>query len=208
MNNLIQICVVDSFPIACEGVVKLLEPEADIVIAAQSINYENALLLCRQKSPDVLVLGMVTPDKEMLKLIHQLKQEIPEIKVLVLAAVCDKACAEATLQANADGYMLKTETQSGLAMAIREVANGKIPLSRQVVERLIHSNHNELLPKLTKRQKDILRLVAKGQTNAQIGQTLEISQNTVRYHLRQIFQCLIVCSRTEAVMKAIKHNLL
>ncbi|MBK7894349.1 MAG: response regulator transcription factor [Candidatus Promineifilaceae bacterium] len=208
MNNLIQICVVDSFPIACEGVVKFLEPEADIVIAAQSINYENALLLCRQKSPDVLVLGMVTPDKEMLKLIHQLKQEIPEIKVLVLAAVCDKACAEATLQANADGYMLKTETQSELAMAIREVANGKIPLSRQVVERLIHSNHNEPLPKLTKRQKDILRLVAKGQTNAQIGQTLEISQNTVRYHLRQIFQCLIVCSRTEAVMKAIKHNLL
>lgn len=208
MNNSISICVVDSFPVVREGAVKLLEAEVDIVVVAESTNYKDALPLCLQQRPDLLVLGVVTPDTKMLELVRQIKQESPETKVLVLAAVCDEACIEAALNAGADGYLLKTETQSGLAAAIRKAAQGATPLSRPVVETLLHSSRSDPAPTLTRRQIDSLRLVAEGQTNVQIGQTLGISPNTVRYHLRQAFRRLDANSRTEAVMKAAEHNLL
>lgn len=206
MNKLIRVLVVDPFPVVRQGLVTLLEPVADLDIVAGMGDYTSTLHSCQQQALDVLVLGVVTPDLSMLEMVRQLKQICPQTKILVLAVSCDEGCVEEVIAAGVNGYLLKTETPSKIVAAIRAVARGETRFSQPVVKMLVQAIQTRPEPHLTQRQTAVLQLVGQGQTNAQIAQSLGISESTVRYHLQNIYRRLDVQSRTEAVIRAIRRG--
>ena len=133
VSDPIRVSVIDAFPTLREGIVALLEPEHDLVVVTVTGDYGSITLLCLQQRPDVLLLGMDTPDAEMVDIVVQLKQTCPEIKILVFAAVGNEACIQTMINAGVSGYLLKTETHSNLVTAIRAVVRGEMPLSRSAV---------------------------------------------------------------------------
>lgn len=204
----IRVLLAAASPLLRQGVRTLLQPAAGIEIVAETEEYKTVVQLCDWQRPHLLVLTVATLDAVTLALLRRLKEEYPQMGALVVAATCDEACVQAVVAAGADGYLLQTDPPSGLVAAIRAVAQGETSFSRPVVAALAQTARTEPESELTERQVDVLRLVADGQTNAQIAQALGISESTVRYHLRRAFRRLDAAGRTEAAMKAAELGLL
>lgn len=207
MSNQIRVILADDHAVVRSGIRQFLENTGDIVVVAEAENGEHALELIKQHQPDVAVLDIQMPQKSGVEVTKQLRSEINNIGILVLTAYDDDPFVRAILQAGANGYILKTALPEEIIKAVRDVFDGKSVIDSAIAQRLFtrsgSQQNQEIFEELTERELEVLRFVAKGDTNKAIGFQLDISDRTVQGHLAHIFTKLHASSRTEAVMKAV-----
>lgn len=205
----IRILLVDDHKIVREGTRQLLELSDDMVVVAETANGDDAVRACRELTPDVVVMDVHMPVMNGLEATRLIRSLHPDIKVVILTAHDDDRYIFPLLDSGAGGYLLKTASGDDLANAIRAVHRGEIVLDPQVRAKVRHRLSNAAPApgaSVTERELEVLRAVARGKSNKEIGEALGITINTVQVHLRNIFGKLNVSDRTEAVAYAIRHR--
>ncbi len=218
MNRNIRVLLADDHVVVRAGTRQLLERHLDIQVVGEASNGQEAVMLAAELEPDVVVMDVRMPGMSGVEATKKIKENSPDMSILVLTAHDDDEYVFALLQAGANGYLLKTAEADELLKAIRTVISGQLALAPTVAGKVVTQfTQGNALPDvlttikndyggLTDREMDILRLVSKGLTNKEIGRTLYISDRTVQAHLSNIFAKLDVSSRTEAVMHAVRQG--
>ena len=214
----ITLVLADDHAVVRAGTRQLLERQLDMQVLGEAADGEEAVRLAKELKPDVVVMDVRMPKMSGVEATRRIKQETPEVAVLVLTAHDDDEYVFALLQTGANGYLLKTAETDELVRAIRAVAAGQSALDPTVAGKVVAQfargqplsdmlvNVKDEYEGLTERELEILRLVGKGLTNKRIGKRLYISDRTVQAHLSNIFSKLGVESRTEAAMYAVRRG--
>lgn len=211
MQRRIRLIVVDDhskvhFTIA--SLIKLLD---DVELIAQGSTGQEAIALCREYQPDIVLMDIVMPELDGIAATRQIVAEFPAIKILALSGFQDQSSVRAMIEAGAVGYVLKTSSMQDLANTIRAVYAGKAIFSMEVTTLLFAQPQPVTTPTtdygLTPREREVLQLLVDGLNNTQIAETLTISMSTAKHHVSNILTKMQVESRVEAVAIAIRNNL-
>ena len=197
----IRIVLADDHAVVLAGLCSLLQLEADIEVVGATSDSTQLLELLRTQQPDVVVLDWQMPGMGGQTCLERIRQAGITSRVLVLSAFSDGDTLQAVLEAEADGLALKTEPPQQVIAAIHQVYNGQLVFP-QAARRWLRTRRRSPAPaadELSAREAAVLALVAQGLTNMQIAQRLAISDNTVKFHLQNIYSKLGVANRTEAV---------
>lgn len=206
----IRIVLADDHPVMLDGVRNLLEQEADISVVGEAVDGNEALRLAKELQPDVLVLDMEMPGLQGVEVARRLRAADSSVRILALSAYDDRQYILSLLASGAAGYLIKEEAPDTIVDAVRGVARGEDGwLSRRVSARVAEwtQRGEQAGGDLTDREMDVLRLVAEGKTNQEIGHALGISPKTVEKHLEGVFAKLDVSSRVEAAVRAVRDEL-
>jgi DNA-binding NarL/FixJ family response regulator len=163
--------------------------------------------------PDIIIMDLVMPEKNGIEAIAQIKRDCPGSKILVLTTFEDEVQINAALEAGADGYQLKDANGEALLHAIRAIQMGDMPLHPRVARYLFKvkaARENISMNRindLTEREREVLRLIAKGLSNKEVAQILNLTKGTVKIHVSNILSKLNVSSRTEASILAVQAGL-
>ena len=208
---MIRVAVVDDHPHVAIALRALLSQTADIRLVAEARQGSEVFALVRRERPDVLLLDLlIEPEFDALSAVRDLRASYPDLRICLLSAHLEPTYVRDLLQAGVCGYILKDDDYvSRIESIIRDLAAGRLYLSPQAYEALALATQQvgdrDLL---TERERDILRLAARGLPNPQIAQSLCLSPGTVRNHLSAIYRKLGVRSRYEALAIAQERNLL
>jgi two-component system, NarL family, response regulator LiaR len=205
----IAVLLADDHTVVRKGTRDFLQEDRQIEVIAEAADGAEAWRFLVQRQPDVAVLDIRMPEINGIDLTRRIKESYPGVRVLILSAYDDDPYVLAALRAGADGYLLKTAPSSDLLRAVKELAAGRSFLDAEIAPKVIANlaSTRQIEP-LSDREVDVLRGVAKGWTNREIGRALAISDRTVQGHLANIFGKLAVNSRTEAVTVGLQHGLL
>jgi len=211
MGEAITVLLAEDHAVVREATAEIIDHQADMRVVGQVGTGVDAVRLARQLRPDVVVMDIAMPHLNGLEATRRIADALPECRVLVLTAREEEQYVINLLKAGATGYLPKTVDLSELMEAIRAVARGESvlpPAVASVVVRYLTGEERieEDLSPLTDRELEVLELVATGFTNRQIAQQLDISVRTVEAHLTHVYDKLGVCSRTEAVVRAIQRQ--
>jgi len=200
-----KVLIADDHPLVRSGVRRALEEEHDIEVVGEATNGAKVLPLIGQTGPDIVVLDISMPQLDGLACLDQIRRRYPDVKVVILSASGDPDRVQAALARGAKAYVLKSVAVRDLASALRQAVEGTVFQALGVQ----HDSEGQLAGSagLTKRETAILRAVARGLTNQAIGREFWVSEQTVKFHLRNIFRKLEVGSRTEAARYAFEHGL-
>lgn len=205
----IRVLLADDHAVVRKGIRDFLEEDPEILIVAEASDGAQAWRLLTQHQPHVAVLDVRMPEMSGIELTKRIKESYPQVKVLILTAYDDEPYVLALLRAGASGYVLKTAQSRDLLQAVKQVAAGKSVLDPEIAPKVIANLSSiRAIEPLSEREVEVLRGVARGWTNREIGQQLEISNRTVQGHLANIFGKLHVGSRTEAVTLGLQQGLI
>jgi NarL family two-component system response regulator LiaR len=209
----IRILLVEDHEIVREGTRQLLEQAPDLTVIGEAADGGEAVRLATELSPDVVVMDVRLPVLNGIEATKVIKDQHPNMPILILSAYDDDRYVFPLLDAGANGYVLKTTSWAELAQAIRTVQAGETALdphiAHKVVERLTQRQRYQgegMAKALTEREIEVLQAVARGKGNREIGEALSISPHTVQVHVRNIFGKLGVNSRIEAVAYAVRQG--
>jgi len=209
----IRTVLVDDHALLREGLRALLERHDEVVVVGEAGTFDAALAEVAHTRPDVVVVDLkltASTDYEGMRLIGELKRWNPDVAILVLTTFLDDDLVIRAVRAGAQGYVVKDVDTTELVRAIRALSIGGSafdPRSATAVMRTMAGRHNAA-EELTDREREVLRLLADGLSNAGIGQRLFISESTVKFHLRNLIRKLGVTKRTDAVYVASKRGLI
>lgn len=197
----IRVMLADDHALVLEGLRSLLEAEDDIEVIGTATDGAQVVEIARTLRPDVLVLDVRMPVVDGLACLERIRAEGLPMKVLVLSAFNDGDSIQAALEKEADGFALKTEPPQQTIASIRQVYRGHLVFP-QAARRWLRTQRQRpsgpSMEDLTEREAEVLELVAQGLTNVQIAQRMNVSENTTKFHLQNIYQKLNVNNRTEA----------
>ncbi|MET0133595.1 MAG: response regulator transcription factor [Kibdelosporangium sp.] len=205
---MIRVLLVDDHPVVREGLRGMLEAEEDLVVVGEAGSGDEAVALARAKRPDVVLMDLRMPGLDGAGATEQIMAEALGSRVIVLTTYETDADILRAVEAGATGYLLKDASRTELAGAIRAATRGETVLAPSVAGRLVRRMRTPAPPGLSAREVEVLRLVAKGMTNADVGTALHISEATVKTHLLRVFNKLGVSDRTAAVTTAMSRGLL
>ncbi len=197
----IRVVLADDHELLLKGLRGILKHEPDIDVVGSAMTGRELLLEVRAQRPDVAVIDIQLPDMTGLECLAQIRREDLPTKVLILTAFSDGESLQSALELEADGIALKTEPPAQTVAAIRQVYHGQLVFPRAARRWLISHAQNKAdlaASQLSDREEEVLALLAQGLTNAQIADRLVLSENTVKFHLQNIYQKLDVANRTEA----------
>lgn len=207
---MIRVLVVDDHPIVRQGLVGVLSDEADLEVVGEASSAREAIALVARTRPDVVLLDLEMPELDGVTAIPQLKAACPTAEILVFTAYDTDERVLGAIRGGARGYLLKGASSEEIARGIRSVAAGGSYLEPRVATRLVAEvsapRHNAVA--LSKREREVLRLVADGQPTKQIAASLSISERTVKFHVNSIFHKLGAENRAQAVAVAAQRGLL
>jgi NarL family two-component system response regulator LiaR len=201
--------IVDDHTVVRGGLRFFLLAFGDIELVAEASNGQEALDLCDQHRPDVILMDMFMPGMSGAEATRAIRARYPQIQVIALTSFSEGDLVQQALQAGAIGYLIKDTPVDELAAAIRSAHAGRSTLAPAAAQALVEATARQPDPldALTDRQKEVLALVVKGLSNVEIAQRLVISQATVRYHVSTILSKLGAANRAEAAALAVKHKL-
>ncbi|NHA70287.1 response regulator [Phycicoccus flavus] len=205
---MIRLLVVDDHPVVRAGMVAVLGEEADLEVVGEAANGAEALALVPRLGPDVVLMDLRMPVLDGADTTARLRALPDPPQVLVLTTYDTDADIVRAVEAGARGYLLKDTPTAVLTDAIRRAARGETVLAPPVAARLADRLRAPVGPELTGREVEVLRLVARGLSNAQVGRELFIGEATVKTHLLRAFAKLGVSDRTAAVTAAHRRGLL
>lgn len=208
-NTPIRVIIADDHAMVRVGLSTILESLPDMHLVAEANNGNEAIELCKTFHPDVILMDVKMPGMDGIQATQQIKTRFPDVQVIVITSYDETNLVNKALQAGAIGYLLKNVSASELGSAIRNAKLNKPTLAPEATQALIHaSTHDKSFDfDITDRELDVLQLMVKGLSNAEIAQHLQISRFTVKNHVSSIFSKLDVASRTEAATLAIQHHL-
>lgn len=212
MDNEIRVLICDDHAVVREGLRALLSTEADMTIVGEAADGEGAVLAYRDLKPDVTLLDMVMPRMDGVEAIRMIIREFPNARILVLTSFSEDEMVFPAIKSGALGYLLKDSLPDELIRAIRNVNRGEASLHPSIARRLIQelSQPTTLPPTqepLTERELEVLRLVAKGYSNEEIGDALIVSERTARGHVSSILSKLHLANRTQAALYALREGI-
>ena len=213
INNMaVKIMIADDHSMIREGLKNLLELDGDIQVIAEAVDGEDCLEKLQLVKPDVLLLDINMPKKNGLEVLKSLKSRRSKLKVLVLTVHNETEYLMKAGDIGVNGYVLKDSESAELKKAIFTVADGETYIQPSLIPalnaKMIETNKDaEKIKSLTKRELDVLKLLAVGMFNKEVGKRLEISERTVKNHVSNIFKKLGVTDRTQAAVFAIRNNL-
>ena len=202
----LKVALVEDQPKVRDNWFRLLNSFADLKCICTCKTGEEALQAIPEAAPDVVLMDIFLPRMSGIECTSRLKALLPKTQIIILTAMDDEELVFMALEAGADGYLLKRTKPAELREALLEALAGGAPMSSEIARRVIESfrlktkNKDESL-RLSVREEQILLLLAKGCSNKMIADRLDISVDTVCYHLKHVFEKMHVSSRTEAVLR-------
>lgn len=207
---MISIFIVDDHPVVVEGLKSVIDQLEGHRVAGIALNAVDAVNLLRETRVDVLLLDINLPDINGIDLCKKVKKEFPGIKILGISTFSERSYISRMIQNGASGYLLKSATKEEIAEAIDSVMHGRLYMSLEM-EHLLHPASVAMkghIPSLTKREKEILQLIAEGMTNNQIAEKIFISPATVDTHRKNMITKLGVSNTAALVKFAMEHGLI
>ncbi len=214
----IRVLVVDDHALFRRGLEMVLEQEPDIEVIGEAADGNEAVELAAAITPDIVLMDVRMPRRSGIEACTAIKDVAPSAKIIMLTISDEEADLYDAIKAGAMGYLLKEISIEEVAQAIRAVQGGQSLISPSMASKLLNEFATMIkkgddtqqvpAPRLTEREMDVLRLVAKGMNNRDISKDLFISENTVKNHIRNILEKLQLHSRMEAVVYAVREKLL
>lgn len=208
----IRILLADDHALVRQGIRELLTAQPEFEVVGEAATGTEALAQALETRPDVVLLDIHMPSGDGLWATTEITREVPSARVLILTVSTDDEHLKETLRRGAAGYQLKSSPSDSLFQAIREVARGETTVPGTMAGRILAALG---LPQqergagreagLSSREQEVLRLLSRGQTNKEIAEGLEISENTVKAHLKSVLRKLGVSNRVEAAGWALRN---
>jgi DNA-binding NarL/FixJ family response regulator len=215
-NEPVRVLVVDDQELFRRGLIMLLGGDSDIEVVGEAADGITATELAITTAPDVILLDVRMPRRTGVEACRAIKEAVPATKIIMLTVSDEEADLYESVKNGAAGYLLKDSSIEEVAQAVRVVNEGQSLISPSMAVKLIDEFKQMSKPereqgpalRLTDRELEVLRLVAKGLNNREVAKELFISENTVKNHVRNILEKLQLHSRMEAVMYAMREKLL
>lgn len=215
---MIRLLLVDDQDILVEGLKLILGMEDDIEICATANNGKKAYEACKWNRPDVILMDIQMPELNGVELTSMIKNDFPNVKIIILTTFNDDQYIYDTLKNGASGYLLKDTSPSEIARAVRAVYNGGALIQSEVAVKVINKfsqlakensdkSNDPKVKLLTEREVDICRLIAEGKNNKEIAEELYLSQGTVKNHITRVLIKLDLRDRTQLAIFTIKNVL-
>jgi DNA-binding NarL/FixJ family response regulator len=219
-----RLLIADDHDLVREGLLAVLEGEPDLVVVGEAKNGKEALEMCRQVRPDLVLMDVRMPEMDGLAATRAIKEELPTTSVVMVTMHENPDYLLEAIRAGAAGYILKDAAGERLVEAVRRTLEGEVPLNEglamQLLQRLAAGEEDQeggvrqarkrpapMTEELTNREAEVLRLLAQGRTNPQIARTVLSSVSTVKIHVQNIIAKLRVSDRTQAAVRAIELGL-
>lgn len=208
MTELITVLVVDDHKVVRQGVRAFMDTQPDLTVVGEAGTGEEAVALAAEHAPDVVIVDLVMPGMDGVEVTRQVKQVSPRTQVIVLTSYHQDEHIFPAIRAGALSYLLKDVGPAELADAVRKAANGEAVLHPRVAARVVQELHGARqdspnpFTELSDRELEVLRLIADGLNNADIAETLVISEKTVKSHVSNILNKLHLADRTQAAVYA------
>ena len=211
MNDIkpIRVMIVDDHGMVRRGLAAYLISDPDLEVIAEASDGQEAIQLCEQFMPDVILMDLVMPELSGVAATRIIHKRWPEIQVIALTSFQEKELVQEALQAGAISYIIKNVSGEDLSEAIKASYAGRRTLAEEAVEALIHDDPTEdnIGRDLTLREQEVLKYLSKGMTNPEIAQQLSVSRSTVKAHVSKILSKLGASNRAEAIALALEHKL-
>jgi DNA-binding NarL/FixJ family response regulator len=205
---MIRLLIADDHAVVRTGLRQLAATFADVELVGAAADGEEAVALCADRSPDVVLMDIEMPVLDGVEATRRIVEAQPGVAVVVLTSFSDRDQILAALDAGAVGYLLKDAEPDELEKAVRAAARGESPLDPRAGRALLGSRRAASpLDGLSAREREVLELVARGLPNKLIARELAISEKTVKTHLTNVFRTLGVSDRTQAALWAERHGL-
>jgi DNA-binding NarL/FixJ family response regulator len=205
-NDAVRVLIADDHRLIAEGIKHSLEESGEFDVVAEATTGTQVLPLIRRSNPDLVLLDLRMPGADGLTTLEQIKRDHPSIKVVVLSASTDQQVIQAALAKGASAYVIKSVNPADLASTLRQVMEGNVFHSVGLPPQGQQSAADEL--GLTSREISILNALARGLSNQAIGKELFVAEQTVKFHLTNIYRKLDAANRTEAVRLAYQRGII
>lgn len=205
----IRVMIVDDHDMVRRGLAAFLKVKADLELVGEASNGQEALYLCEQVQPDVILMDLVMPKVDGTAATRAIRERWPHVQIIALTSFQEKELVQKALQAGAIGYLLKNVSVDDLAKAIRAADAGRPTLAPEATQVLIQTATQGPPPghDLTSREHEVLALMVEGLNNPEIARRLAISRSTARAHVSHILSKLGVSNRAEAIALALRRKL-
>jgi DNA-binding NarL/FixJ family response regulator len=210
----VRVLICDDHPLFRQGLGRLLETAPELEVVGEVGRGDELPAAVGALHPDVVILDVELPGKSGITAVEELRERAPDVRVMMLSGFGDAKRVKAALNGGARGYVLKNAPPPEIIAAVRAVADGRTVLGPTITEEIATSLRAEpaesrarrLLAALSERELEVLRLIAEGASNAEIGKRLFISEGTVKNHMTHILRKLDVEDRTQAAILAVRYG--
>jgi two-component system nitrate/nitrite response regulator NarL len=212
MSEHCSVIIIDDHPLLRRGVGDLIEMSNTLVLAGAAASGEEGVELIREQNPDLVLLDLNMKGMDGIDTLKTIKQEEFDCRVIMLTVSDSEEDVVAALRAGADGYLLKDMEPEEILAQLESAAAGEMAISTKLTQLLAHALRQDARPEsldeagMTQRETEILAIVAAGKSNKLIARELDITEGTVKVHVKNLLKKLHLKSRVEAAVWAVEHN--
>ncbi|MEW6637644.1 MAG: response regulator transcription factor [Actinomycetota bacterium] len=208
----IRVAIADDQRLFAGGLARIIGAQPGMEVVGEAHTGEEIVRLCLEEEPDVVLMDLSMPVMDGIAATRKIKSLLPRTRVLILTVHTDDSHVFQGIKAGAQGYILKDCTPEDLARAIRAVHAGDTIMAQDIAQRMLTTfegirSDSELAPRLTERELEVVKAIARGLSNKEIARELNISEKTVRNHASNIYKKLHIFDRTQAVLYALRKGL-
>lgn len=211
MSESIRVLIADDHQLVRQGLAALLSVKPGFEVLGQVQNGAEAVEMAAKLKPDIILMDLLMPQKNGIEATREIKQENPEARILIITSFAEDENVYQAIKAGALGYLLKDSSPQELMQAIDDVYHGRMSLHPNIALKLIEELNRPTEEKatddpLTEREVEVLKLVAKGQSNQEIAEKLVVSERTIGAHVSNILSKLHLANRTQAALYALRKG--